>query len=109
MSETGSDAAGCGGPVVAPPTPDDIARLAAGLVSLSPDGWETLPTAVVRALLACATRVYAARRRSDAGVRLRDNEAGLTPTEVMIVARDLLHAVNAEAFELDMWRSWGMP
>jgi hypothetical protein len=59
----------------------------------------------LRALIANAVRVYAAK--ADCGMRtpLPPGSGGPTVTEVMLTVTDLLHALNVQVFELSMWQA----
>jgi hypothetical protein len=91
-----SDAAG--GPAEALSRATQALAAAIGNPSSIPDG-------ELRALLAEALRLYAVK--ADTGMRtpLPPAGGGLTVTEIMLAATDLLHALNVQVFELSMWQA----
>jgi hypothetical protein len=59
-------------------------------------------------LLAAYVRVYWAKSDRDGYVGpFPDAASTPSPTEVVVVADDMLAAVQIEPFELAMWRGWG--
>jgi hypothetical protein len=59
----------------------------------------------LRALLAGAVRLYAAKATTGMRVPLPPNAGGVTIDDAMIVATDLLHTLNVQLFELGMWQA----
>lgn len=59
----------------------------------------------LRALIANALRLYAAK--ADGGMRtpLPAGGGGVTITDAMVAVTDLLHALNVQLFELSMWQA----
>ena len=86
--------------------PDDtMAMLARRLQAMSPEQAGALPPADLQAVLAALIRLYAAR--SQAGDRFPPfTDAGVSPTEVLIMASAILRTANIELFELGMWQAW---
>jgi hypothetical protein len=83
---------------------DTLKRTAETLAAAIGDP-DRIPDAELRALIASAVRLYAAK--ADNGMRrpLPPGGAGVTVTETMFLATDLLHAVNVQMFELAMWQA----
>lgn len=83
---------------------ETLARAAAVLGDAvgAPDG---VPDDALRAVIAQALRLYAAK--ADTGMRtpLPRGGGGLTVTETMLAVTDLLHALNVQVFELSMWQA----
>lgn len=59
----------------------------------------------LRALIAGAVRLYAAKAECGMRTPLPPGAGGLTVTEVMLAVTDLLHALNVQVFELSMWQA----
>jgi hypothetical protein len=59
----------------------------------------------LRALLASAVRLYAAKAETGMRTPLPLNAGGVTVDDAMIVATDLLHTMNVQLFELGMWQA----
>jgi hypothetical protein len=74
--------------------------LAAGLGD--PD---RIPDAELRVLMANLVRLYAAKAENGMRTPLPPAAGGVTVTETMIAVSDLLHAVNVQLFELNMWQA----
>jgi hypothetical protein len=66
---------------------------------------ELCPDALVQALLDHAVRLYGAK--ADQGLREPFPPAprAVTTDEVMVLATDMLHALNVQLFELSMWQA----
>ena len=87
-------------------TPDEtMAMLARRLTAMSPEDAEAVSPALVQDILAALIRLYAAR--SQAGDRFPPfTDAGISATEVLIMASAILRTANVELFELGMWQAW---
>jgi hypothetical protein len=59
----------------------------------------------LRALLAGAVRLYAAKAAAGMRVPLPPNAGGVTIDDAMMIATDLLHTLNVQLFELGMWQA----
>jgi hypothetical protein len=59
----------------------------------------------LRALLASAVRLYAAKAETGMRHPLPPDGGGVTVTETMLTVTDLLHALNVQVFELSMWQA----
>ena len=66
---------------------------------------DRIPDEELRALIANAIRVYAAKAENDMRTPLPPNGGGVTVTEAMIAVTDILHALNTQLFELSMWQA----
>ena len=60
----------------------------------------------IQALMAAASKHYAAKIEAGEEVLPLRARTTVTPTEVMTTASGLLRAVNLAVFELGMWQSW---
>jgi hypothetical protein len=65
----------------------------------------SIPDDPLRALIANAVRVYAAKAEAGMRTPLPPGGGGLTVTETMLAVTDLLHALNVQVFELSMWQA----
>jgi hypothetical protein len=61
--------------------------------------------AELRALIANALRLYAAKAEGGMRTPLPPDAGGLTVTDAMIAVTDVLHALNVQVFELSMWQA----
>jgi hypothetical protein len=59
----------------------------------------------LRALLANAVRLYAAKAETGMRTPLPPDGGGVTITDAMLAVTDLLHALNVQLFELSMWQA----
>ena len=59
----------------------------------------------MRALIANVVRLYAVKAENGMRTPLPPDGGGVTVTETMLAATDLLHAVNVQMFELSMWQA----
>ena len=66
---------------------------------------DRIPDEELRALIANAIRLYAAKAENDMRTPLPPNGGGVTVTEAMIAVTDILHALNTQLFELSMWQA----
>lgn len=66
---------------------------------------DSIPDAALRALIANALRLYAAKAENDMREPIPLGGGGVTITEAMIAVTDILHALNVQLFELSMWQA----
>ena len=66
---------------------------------------DSIPDVELRALLASAVKLYAAKAENGMRTPLPPDDGGLTVTETMLTVTDLLHALNVQVFELSMWQA----
>ena len=59
----------------------------------------------LRALIANAVRLYAAKAEDGMRTPLPPGGGGVTITDAMLLTTDLLHALNVQLFELSMWQA----
>ena len=83
---------------------DTLARAAATLAAAVADP-DRIPDEDLRAVLAGAVKLYAAKAEAGMRTPLPPDAGGLTVTEVMLTTTDLLHALNVQVFELSMWQA----
>lgn len=93
-------------------TAADLAtQLCAALQQMDREGTlHELPAATVQDLVAAAIKAYVAQVETRADEQVPPAfraEAGITPTDVMITAGEMLRAADLEVFELEMWRVMG--
>jgi hypothetical protein len=83
---------------------ETLARAAATLAAGVGDP-DRVPDIELRLLMANLVRLYAAKAEIGMRTPLPPDGGAVTVTETMIVATDLLHAVNVQVFELSMWQA----
>jgi hypothetical protein len=66
---------------------------------------DRIADADLRALIANAVRLYAAKADNGMRMPLPPDAGGVTVTDAMIAVTDLLHALNVQVFELSMWQA----
>jgi len=66
---------------------------------------DRIPDDALRALIANAIRLYAVKAESGMRMPLPRDGGGVTITDAMVVATDLLHTLNVQLFELSMWQA----
>jgi hypothetical protein len=71
-----------------------------------------LPAVELQRLLTCAVKLYVAKREdgdefSPVSSPGGEKELGVTATEGLVTASEILRAIDVEVFELGVWRSWG--
>jgi len=66
---------------------------------------DRIPDAELRALIANAVRLYAAKAENGMRTPLPPGAGGVTVTETMLTCTDLLHALNVQMFQLAMWQA----
>jgi hypothetical protein len=59
----------------------------------------------LRALIAAALRLYAAKAEDGMRTPLPPGGGGVTIDDAMLLTTDLLHALNVQLFELSMWQA----
>ena len=82
----------------------EIAQAAAALDAAigEPD---RVADADLRALIAGAVRLYAAKAENGMRNPLPPGAGGVTITDAMLLTTDLLHTLNVQLFELSMWQA----
>ena len=82
----------------------EIAQAAAALDAAlgEPD---RIADADLRALIAGAVRLYAAKAENGMRTPLPPGAGGVTITDAMLLTTDLLHTLNVQLFELSMWQA----
>ena len=83
---------------------DSLRRAAAALGSAVEDP-DQVTDADLRAIIAHAVRLYAVKAENGMRSPLPPGNGGVTITDTMILATDLLHALNVQLFELSMWQA----
>ena len=83
---------------------DTLMRAAEALGAAITDP-DRVPDPEFRALIANVVRLYAVKAENGMRKPLPVGGGGVTVTETMFVATDLLHAVNVQMFELAMWQA----
>ncbi len=59
----------------------------------------------LRTVIAAAVRLYAAKADNGMRAPLPPDSGGVTITDAMLLATDLLYALNVQLFELSMWQA----
>ena len=67
---------------------------------------DVLTQDALQGLMAAMCRTYAAQREAGVQFRPLGERSGVTATDVMVTAGELLRAANLQVFELGMWQSW---
>jgi hypothetical protein len=83
---------------------DTLAHAAAAL-GAAVDNPGQVADADLRALIANAARLYAVKAADGMRTPLPPGNGGVTIDDTMILATDLLHALNVQLFELWMWQA----
>ena len=83
---------------------DTLARAAAAL-GAAVENPDQIADADLRALIANAARLYAAKAADGMRTPLPPGNGGVTIDDTMILSTDLLHALNVQLFELSMWQA----
>jgi len=83
---------------------DVIERAAQALAGAVGDA-DRIPDSALRALIASAIRLYAAKAEAGMRMPLPGDGGGVTVTDAMVAVTDLLHALNVQVFELSMWQA----
>jgi hypothetical protein len=66
---------------------------------------DRIADADLRALIANAARLYAAKAEKGMRAPVPPDGGGVTVTDAMILTTDLLHTLNVQLFELSMWQA----
>jgi hypothetical protein len=85
--------------------PADILERAAKALAAAIDEPDRIADADLRALIGGAVRLYAAKAANGMRTPLPPENGGVTIDDAMILATDLLHALNVQLFELSMWQA----
>ena len=85
--------------------PAETLTHAADMLAAAISDPERIPDAELRALIANAVRLYAVKAENGMRTPVPLGGGGLTVTDTMIAATDLLHALNVQLFELSMWQA----
>jgi hypothetical protein len=85
--------------------PGEVLPRAADALAAALTDPDRIADADLRALIANAVRLYAIKAESGMRTLLPADTGGVTITDAMIAATDLLHAVNVQLFELSMWQA----
>jgi hypothetical protein len=85
--------------------PADILERAAKALAAAIDEPDQIADADLRALIAGAVRLYAVKAANGMRTPLPPENGGVTIDDAMILATDLLHALNVQLFELSMWQA----
>jgi hypothetical protein len=83
---------------------ETLGQAAAALAAAIADP-DRIADADLRALLANAIRLYAAKAENGMRTPLPPDAGGLTVTDAMVAVPDILHALNVQVFELSMWQA----
>jgi hypothetical protein len=83
---------------------DTLAKAAAAL-GAAVENPAQVADADLRALIASAARLYAIKAEDGMRTPLPPDKGGVTIDDTMILATDLLHALNVQLFELSMWQA----
>lgn len=83
---------------------DTLSRAADALHAALVDP-DKIADADLRAIIANALRLYAVKAENGMRTPLPPDNGGVTIDDTMILATDLLHALNVQLFELSMWQA----
>ena len=85
--------------------PADTLAGAATALGAAVENPDRVADADLRALIASAARLYAIKAEDGMRTPLPPENGGVTTDDAMILATDLLHALNVQLFELSMWQA----
>jgi hypothetical protein len=85
--------------------PADALTRAADALNAAIGDPDTIADADLRAIIANAVRLYAVKAENGMRTPLPPDHGGVTIDDTMILATDLLHALNVQLFELSMWQA----
>lgn len=85
--------------------PGEVLPRAADALAAALNDPDRIADTDLRVLLANALRLYAVKAENGMRTPLPADAGGLTITDAMIAATDLLHALNVQLFELSMWQA----
>jgi hypothetical protein len=86
-------------------SPADTIAQAAAVLAAALGEPNRIADADLRALIASAMRLYAAKAEDGMRSPLPAGGGGVTIDDTMLLATDLLHAQNVQLFELSMWQA----
>jgi hypothetical protein len=85
--------------------PADTLGRAAAALGAAVENPDQVTDADLRAVIANAVRLYAVKAADGMRTPLPPDNGGVTIDDTMILATDLLHALNVQLFELSMWQA----
>ncbi len=85
--------------------PVDTLGRAAATLGAAVENPDQVADADLRAIIANALRLYAVKAENGMRTPLPPDKGGVTTDAMMILATDLLHALNVQLFELSMWQA----
>jgi hypothetical protein len=85
--------------------PADTLGRAAAALGAAVENPDKVTDADLRAVIANAVRLYAVKAADGMRAPLPPDNGGVTIDDTMILATDLLHALNVQLFELSMWQA----
>jgi hypothetical protein len=85
--------------------PADVLARAAAVLAKAIGDPDRIADADLRAIIAGAVRLYAAKAENEMRVPLPPGGGGVTVTDAMRLTTDLLHTLNVQLFELSMWQA----
>ncbi len=85
--------------------PADVLVRAAAVLAEAIGDPDRIADADLRAIIAGAVRLYAAKAENEMRVPLPPDGGGVTVTDTMLLTTDLLHTLNVQLFELSMWQA----
>jgi hypothetical protein len=89
---------------LAPESAACIAEATAALAAAL-DAPDRVPSKALQNLICQAVRLYAAKAENGLDSPFPARGGGVTTDDVMIMASDMLHALNVQLFELSMWQA----
>ena len=89
------------------PTPESAGCIeeASAALAAALDAPDRVPNEALQNLLCQAVRLYAAKADNGLDSPFPARGGGATTDDVMIMASDMLHALNVQLFELSMWQA----
>jgi hypothetical protein len=85
--------------------PAEILVRAADALAAAIGDPDRIPDDALRALIASAIRLYAVKAECGMRMPVPGDGGGVTVTDAMVTATDLLHTLNVQLFELSMWQA----
>jgi hypothetical protein len=85
------------------PEASAMAFAAAARQALASEDQTSISDAALEAVLTAAVKLYAARAELRAELPPPLNEREVTPTEVVVVASEMIRVVDLNPFDLSMW------
>jgi hypothetical protein len=83
----------------------DTLNRAAAALGAALENPDQVADADLRTIIANAARLYAVKAADGMRTPLPPDNGGVTIDDTMILATDLLHALNVQLFELSMWQA----